>query len=97
MFRYLRATGISFRIRVKRNALVRSGRGQVVQAWQLFRSQRAGVGVPLPGLRKCREMELHLSGLRLASGAYPIVDAPHLTADALSNYWAFGTVNPRLA
>src|SRR5215208_5480370 len=40
LFRYLRAAGIDFRIRVKRNALVANGRGQVVQAWRLFRSQR---------------------------------------------------------
>ncbi len=86
LFRYLRAAGISFRIRVKRNALVANGRGQVVQAFRLFRSQRAGVGLPLPGLRRCWGMELHLTGLRLASGEYVIIAAPHLTADALPDY-----------
>jgi hypothetical protein len=82
LFRYLRAHQLDFRIRVKRNALVRNGRGQVVQAFRLFRSQRAGVGVALPGLRKCWGMELHLSGLRLASGEYVIIAAPRRAAPA---------------
>ena len=75
LFRYLRGQGISFRIRVKRNALVANGRGRMVQAFRLFRAQRAGVGLPLPGLRRCWGMELHLTGLRLVSGEYVIVAA----------------------
>jgi hypothetical protein len=75
LFGYLRGQGIDFRIRVKRNALVANGRGQVVQAFRLFRSQRLGVGLALPTLRKCWGMELHLTGLRLASGDYVIVAA----------------------
>lgn len=86
LFRHLRASGISFRIRVKRNALVANGRGQVVQAWRLFRSQRTGTAWALPTLRKCWGMELHLSGLRMASGEYVIVAAPHVASDALSDY-----------
>lgn len=86
LFRYLQASGIDFRIRVKRNTLVRNGRGQVVQAFRLFRSQRLGVGVPLPGLRKCWGMELHLTGLRLQSGDYVIVAAPRVATDALGDY-----------
>jgi Transposase DDE domain len=86
LFRYLRAAGIDFRIRVKRNALVRNGRGEVVQAWRLFRSQRTGVGLALPGLRRCWGMALHFSGLRLASGEYVIVAAPRFTGGALSDY-----------
>ncbi len=86
LFRYLRSRGVDFRIRVKRNALVRNGRGQVVQACRLFRSQRAGVGVALPGLRKCWGMELHLTGLRQRNGDYVIVAAPRVTSEALSDY-----------
>lgn len=86
LFRYLRASGIDFRIRVKRNALVANGRGQVVQAWRLFRSQRTGVGLVLPGLRRCWGMELHLTGLRLVSGEYVIVASPRVARDALSDY-----------
>ena len=86
LFRYLRAHAIDFRIRVKRNTLVTNGRGEVVQAWRLFRSQRTGVGVALPGLRRCWGMELHLSGLRQASGEYVIVAAPRVTAAALADY-----------
>lgn len=86
LFRYLHGQRISFRIRVKRNALVRNGRGQMVQAWRLFRSHRIGVGLALPGLRKCWGLELHLSGLRLASGEYVIVAAPHVARDALADY-----------
>lgn len=86
LFRHLHAAGIDFRIRVKRNTLVRNGRGQVVQAFRLFRSQRLGTALALPTLRKCWGMELHLSGLRLASGEYVIVASPRVTADALSDY-----------
>lgn len=86
LFRYLRSCGIDFRIRVKRNALVANGRGQVVQAFRLFRSQRVGVGLTLPTLRKCWGMELHLTGLRLASGEYVIVAAPRVSRDALGDY-----------
>lgn len=86
LFAYLRACGIDFRIRLKRNALVRNGRGQVVQAWRLFRSQRTGVGLPLPGLRRCWAMELHLTGLRLQTGEYVIVASPRIAADALGDY-----------
>lgn len=86
LFGYLRSQRIDFRIRVKRNALVRNGRGQVVQAWRLFRSQRMGVGLALPTLRKCWGMELHLTGLRLRSGEYVIVAAPRVATDALSDY-----------
>src|SRR5215208_936572 len=85
LFRYLRAAGIDFRIRVKRNALVANGRGQVVQAFRLFRSQRTGTALSLPGLRKCWGMELHLTGLRLSSGDYVIVAAPRVAA-ALGDY-----------
>ena len=86
LFRYLRARGIDFRIRVKRNALVANGRGQVVQAFRLFRSQRTGTALSLPTLRKCWGMELHLTGLRLAGGDYVIVAAPRVAADALGDY-----------
>ena len=86
LFRHLCGQGIDFRIRVKRNALVANGRGQLVQAWRLFRAQRAGVGLALPTLRKCWGMELHLSGLRLQTGDYVIVAAPRVAGDALSDY-----------
>jgi hypothetical protein len=86
LFRHLRAAGIDFRIRVKRNTLVSNGRGQAVQAFRLFRAQRVGVALALPGLRKCWGLELHLTGLRLPTGEYVIVAAPHVTADALADY-----------
>lgn len=78
LFRHLRASGIDFRIRVKRNALVANRRGQAVQAFRLFRSQRVGVGLALPGLRKCWGMELHLTGPHLPSGEYAIDAAPRV-------------------
>jgi hypothetical protein len=95
LFRYLRAHRIAFRIRVKRNALVANGRGQMVPAWRLFRSQRVGTALALPGLRKCWGLELHLTGLRRAEGEYVIVAAPHVTAAALADYsrrWGIETL-----
>lgn len=83
---YLRREGVDFRIRVKRNTLVRNGRGALVQAFRLFRSQRLGAALALPTARECWGMQLYLTGMRLRSGDYLIVAAAEPAPDALEDY-----------
>jgi Transposase DDE domain len=86
LFGYLRRERIDFRVRVKRNTLVKNGRGALVQAWRLFRSQRIGSALSIPAARECWGMRLHFTGMRLRSGDYLIVAAPQPAPEALEDY-----------
>lgn len=85
-FAYLRSQEVDFRIRVRENTKVKNGRGQVVNIWRLFRSQR--IGEPKVFERVCPiwGLPLFVSGVRLSSGEYVIVVAPRFTEMALSDY-----------
>jgi Transposase DDE domain len=83
---YLRRERIDFRIRVKRNTLVRNGRGQLVHAFRLFRSQRAGAALELAAARECWGLRLHFTGMRLRTGDYLIVASPEPAPEALADY-----------
>ncbi len=85
-FRWLKANGIDFRIRVRENTQVTNGRGELVSVWKLFRSQRLGTPLVIPSARRCWGMELYFSGVRLPSGAYVIVVSPHAAPAALVEY-----------
>ncbi len=85
-FRWLKANGIDFRIRVKENTQVTNGRGQLVPVRKLFRSQRIGTQLVIPSARRCWGMELYFSGVRLASGEYVIVVSPQAAPAALDEY-----------
>src|SRR5215210_7092404 len=68
-FRYLRREKIPFRIRIKENLRVTNARGNtMVSAKNLFRTQRAGVGVLLRGPRKVLGEEVSLMGMRIPEG-----------------------------
>jgi|SRR5919197_888054 hypothetical protein len=86
LFGHLRRSSIDFRIRVKRNTKVRNGRGVLVQAWRLFRSQRIGAALALPAARECWGMKLHFTGMRLESGDYLIVASPQPAPEAVEDY-----------
>lgn len=86
LFGYLRRSAIDFRIRVKRNTKVRNGRGELVQAFRLFRAQRTGTTLAIPAARECWGMRLHFTGMRLESGDYVIIAAPQPASEALSDY-----------
>jgi hypothetical protein len=83
---YLRRSSIDFRIRVKRNTKVSNGRGELVQAFRLFRSQRTGAALTIAPPRECWGMRLYFTGMRLESGDYLIVAAPQSTPEALEDY-----------
>ncbi len=85
-FRWLKTSGIDFRIRVRENTQVTNGRGQLVPAWKLFRAQRTGTPLVMTRARRCWGLDLHLSGVRLASGEYVIVVAPQAAPCALADY-----------
>jgi Transposase DDE domain len=85
-FSWLRAQRIDFRIRVRENTKVENGRGELVSAWRLFRSQRINEALVIERARSLWGLPLFVSGARLASGEYVIVVAPGFTAQALSDY-----------
>ena len=85
-FRWLRSQGVSFRIRMRENTQVTNGRGQVVPVWKLFRSQRVGAALVIPGARRCWGLDLYLSGVRLQTGEYVIVVSPQAAERALADY-----------
>lgn len=86
-FRYLRRKKIPFRIRIKENLKVRCARGnQAVCVKNLFRTQKAGLGVLLRGQRQVLGEELSVMGMRTCAGEYVIVASSAETEDILKDY-----------
>jgi hypothetical protein len=86
-FSYLRRKQIPFRIRIKENLKVSNARGtKRVQARNLFRTRRAGVGVLLCGKRKVLGEEVSLMGMRTQEGEYVMVASSDETEEILKEY-----------
>lgn len=86
-FRYLLKEQLPFRLRIRENLQVTTARGnRKVSAKNLFRTQRAGVGVLLRGARKVLGEELSLMGLRTTEGEYVIVASSTKTEEILRDY-----------
>jgi hypothetical protein len=86
-FRYLRREKIPFRLRIRENLKVTTARGnKKVSARNLFRTQRAGVGVLLRGERKVLGEEVSLMGMRTREGEYVIVASSTETEEILKDY-----------
>jgi len=85
-FSYLRSQEVDFRIRVRENTKVKNGRGELVNIWRLFRSQRMGEPLVIERARPIWGLPLFVSGVRLSSGEYVIVVAPRFTETALADY-----------
>jgi hypothetical protein len=85
-FSYLRSQRVDFRIRVRENTQVRNGRGQLIDIWRLFRSQRIGQSLMLERARAIWGLPLFVSGVRLSSGEYVIVVSPRASATAMEDY-----------
>src|SRR5437764_1379736 len=60
-FSWLRPQRIDFRIRVRENTKVENGRGELVSAWRLFRSQRINEALVIERARSLRGLPLFLS------------------------------------
>jgi hypothetical protein len=86
-FRYLRRERIRFRIRIRENLKVTNARGdKMVAAKNLFRTQKAGVGVLLCGQRKVLTEEVSLMGMRTCEGEYVIVASTDESDRILKDY-----------
>jgi hypothetical protein len=87
---------IPFRLRLKENLLVANSRhSKRVAARNLFRTQRAGVGVLLPGARQVFGQGLFVMGLRRSDGEYVIIVSPEESEQMLSDYarrWGIETL-----
>src|SRR5436305_6949452 len=78
---------IPFRLRLKENLLVENSRhSQRVAARNLFRTQRAGVGVLLTGARKVLGQRLFVMGMRRSDGEYVIIVSTEESEQLLSDY-----------
>src|SRR5215217_2932107 len=85
-FKWLIANHISFRIRVRENTRIANGRGKLVAARRLFRSQALNQPLMFEKARKIWGLELFVSGMRLASGEYLIVVAGQYAPTAIEDY-----------
>lgn len=86
-FGYLCKEKIPLRIRIRENLLVTTANGrQRVAAKNLFRTQKAEIGVLLSGRRKVLGEELFLMGMRKATGDYVIVASNEASQSVLSDY-----------
>jgi hypothetical protein len=86
-FSYLRRKCLPFRIRIKENIKVSNARGnKMVSAKNLFRTQKAGVGVLLCRKRRVLREEVSLMGMRTPEGEYVIVASSSESQQILSDY-----------
>ena len=85
-FAWLMQNGIDFRIRVRENTQMPNGRGEVVAARRLFRSQAINQPLSFEKARLIWGLELFVTGMRLANGEYLIVVVPQDTATAIEDY-----------
>jgi hypothetical protein len=86
-FRYLRRKQIPFRLRIRENLKVTNARAsKQVSAKNLFRTQKAGVGVLLCGQRKVLGAEISLMGMRTGEGEYVIVASSTESDQILRDY-----------
>lgn len=86
-FRYLRREKIPFRIRIKENLEVTNARGdKMVSAKNLFRTQKAGVGVLLVGQRYVLGEAVSVMGMRTREGEYVTVASSVGSDEVLTDY-----------
>ena len=72
-FTFLQTNRIPFQMRLKKDALVKNGRGQFVPAWRLFTTTRINRVRVIPAARQMWGLELYLSGCKLKHGEWLIL------------------------
>jgi hypothetical protein len=87
-FAWLLLMKIDFRIRVKENTQVSNAKGEKVKAKNLFRHLPLNQALALKQGRQMWGLQIFLSGLRLDSGEYLLICAPHFTDEAIPEYGA---------
>lgn len=85
-FSWLKAEGIPFHIRIRKNAKVPNGRGELVQAQLLFRFLKAGEKLVIEQARMLSDVPVYLSALRLEDGELLIVASSLNANDAIETY-----------
>jgi hypothetical protein len=85
-FAWLLEEGIDFRIRIRDNTQMPNGRGEIVDAKRLFRTSPVKQALVLHKGRRIWDLELFVSGMRLAEGEYLIVVSPTYAATAIEDY-----------
>ncbi len=79
-FRFLKEHRIKFQMRLRRDTLVRNGRGKLVHAWRLFAATQINRVLVIAEARRMWGMDVFLSGCRLKDGEYLILVSPEETA-----------------
>ena len=94
-FRFLKRYRIKFQMRLRKDTLVRNGRGKYVQAWRLFCRTRINCPLVIPEARQMWGMELFVSGCRLKDGEYLILVSPEFCEKPQEEYkkrWGIETL-----
>lgn len=94
-FRFLKRRRIRFYLRLRKDTLVRNGRGKMVQAWRLFAATRINRVLVIGEARRMWGFDLFLSGCRLRHGEYLILVAPEFSPAPEQEYkirWGIETL-----
>ena len=94
-FAFLQAHRIPFQMRLKKDTLVKNGRGQFVSAWRLFTTTRINQVRVIPEARRMWGLELYLSGCKLKHGEWLILVSATYTDDPATQYrqrWGIETL-----
>ncbi len=87
-FEWLLKMKIDFRLRVRENTQVNNAKGELVSAKNLFRQLPVNQALALEEARQMWGLEIFISGMRLESGEYLLIVAPHFVGEAIPEYGA---------
>ena len=94
-FAFLKAKRLPFQMRLKKDTLVKNGRGEFVPAWRLFTTTRINQVRVIPEARQMWGLELYLSGCRLKHGEWLILVSAEYHDDPATEYrkrWGIETL-----
>ena len=94
-FAFLKQKRIPFQMRLKKDTLVKNGRGQFVPAWRLFANTRLNQVRVIPQARQMWGLELYLSGCKLKHGEWLLLVAADYQDDPATEYrkrWGIETL-----
>ena len=94
-FAFLKTKRIPFQMRLKKDTLVKNGRGQFVPAWRLFANTRLNQVRVIPQARQMWGLELYLSGCKLKHGEWLLLVAADYQDDPATEYrkrWGIETL-----
>ena len=94
-FAFLKTKRIPFQMRLKKDTLVKNGRGQFVPAWRLFATTRINQVRVIAEARPMWGLELYLSGCKLKHGEWLILVSATYWDDPATQYaqrWGIETL-----